>query len=77
MPSSSSIMLVMVYVGAVMVLFLFVVMMLDINIERLRQGFWSYLPLGAVVGLIMAAEMSIILGGRYFGLDVPAGSGGT
>ena len=65
-----AIMLVMVYVGAVMVLFLFVVMMLDINIERLRQGFWSYLPLGAVVGLIMVAEMSIILGGRYFGLDV-------
>src|SRR5690606_27619252 len=64
-----SIMLVMVYVGAVMVLFLFVVMMLDINIERLRQGFWSYLPLGAVVGIIMAAEMSLILGGRYFGLD--------
>jgi NADH-quinone oxidoreductase subunit J len=65
-----AIMLVMVYVGAVMVLFLFVVMMLDINIERLRQGFWSYLPLGAVVGIIMAAEMSIILGGHYFGLDV-------
>lgn len=64
-----SIMLVMVYVGAVMVLFLFVVMMLDINIERLRQGFWSYLPLGAVVGLIMAVEMGIILGGRYFGLE--------
>ena len=64
-----AIMLVMVYVGAVMVLFLFVVMMLDINIERLRQGFWSYLPLGAVVGLIMAAEMGIILGGRYFGLE--------
>jgi NADH-quinone oxidoreductase subunit J len=36
--------LVMVYVGAVMVLFLFVVMMLDINLERIRQGFWSYLP---------------------------------
>lgn len=65
-----AIMLVMVYVGAVMVLFLFVVMMLDINIERLRQGFWSYLPLGAVVGLIMAGEMSLILGGRYLGLEV-------
>lgn len=64
-----SIMLVMVYVGAVMVLFLFVVMMLDINIERLRQGFWSYLPLGTVVGAIMAAEMGLILGGRYFGLE--------
>jgi NADH-quinone oxidoreductase subunit J len=64
-----AIMLVMVYVGAVMVLFLFVVMMLDINIERLRQGFWSYLPLGAVVGLIMAGEMGLILSGRYFGLE--------
>jgi NADH-quinone oxidoreductase subunit J len=64
-----AIMLVMVYVGAVMVLFLFVVMMLDINIERLRQGFWSYLPLGAVVGLIMAGEMGLILGGRYLGLE--------
>jgi NADH-quinone oxidoreductase subunit J len=52
-----------------MVLFLFVVMMLDINIERLRQGFWSYLPLGAVVGLIMAGEMGLILGGRYLGLE--------
>src|SRR5882757_9223589 len=52
-----AVMLVMVYVGAVMVLFLFVVMMLDINIERLRVGFWSYLPLGAGVGLLMALEM--------------------
>src|SRR5574341_745370 len=41
--------LVLVYVGAVMVLFLFVVMMLDINLERLREGFWQYLPLGAFV----------------------------
>jgi NADH-quinone oxidoreductase subunit J len=61
--------LVLVYVGAVMVLFLFVVMMLDINLERLRQGFWSYLPLGAMVGLLMAVEMSVVLGGRYFGLE--------
>jgi len=61
--------LVMVYVGAVMVLFLFVVMMLDINLERIRQGFWSYLPIGAVVGLLMIAEMAIVLGGKYFGLE--------
>ncbi|MDD5298185.1 MAG: NADH-quinone oxidoreductase subunit J [Rhodocyclaceae bacterium] len=61
--------LVLVYVGAVMVLFLFVVMMLDINLERIRQGFWSYLPLGAMVGLLMAVEMSVVLGGRYFGLE--------
>ena len=61
--------LVMVYVGAVMVLFLFVVMMLDINITRLRQGFWTYLPLGAAIGLLMLAEMALVLGGRYFGLE--------
>jgi NADH-quinone oxidoreductase subunit J len=61
--------LIMVYVGAVMVLFLFVVMMLDINIERLRRGFWSYLPLGGVIGLLMVAEMAMVLSGRYFGLD--------
>ena len=42
-----AIVLIMVYVGAVMVLFMFVVMMLDIDIERLREGFWTYLPLGA------------------------------
>src|SRR5918992_4040382 len=50
--------LVLVYVGAVMVLFLFVVMMLDINIAELRAGFWSYLPLGAVVALLLVAEMA-------------------
>jgi NADH-quinone oxidoreductase subunit J len=60
--------LIMVYVGAVMVLFLFVVMMLDINIERVRQGFWKNLPLGALVGGLMAVEMSMVLSGRYFGL---------
>ena len=61
--------LVLVYVGAVMVLFLFVVMMLDINLDRLREGFWRYLPLGAVVALIMVAEMILVLSGEYFGLD--------
>jgi NADH-quinone oxidoreductase subunit J len=62
--------LVMVYVGAVMVLFLFVVMMLDINIERLRVGFWNYLPIGSVVGLLMLAEMVLVLGGSYFSSEV-------
>jgi len=52
----------------VMVLFLFVVMMLDINLERLREGFWQYLPLGAAVGVLMAAEMAAVLAGRWFGL---------
>lgn len=58
--------LILVYVGAVMVLFLFVVMMLDINFDRLRQGFWSYLPLGSLIGILMILEMSIVLGGQYF-----------
>ncbi|HET9471038.1 MAG TPA: NADH-quinone oxidoreductase subunit J [Usitatibacter sp.] len=53
--------LVLVYVGAVMVLFLFVVMMLDINIERLREGFWKSLPLALLVGVLMAAEMVALL----------------
>jgi len=53
--------LVLVYVGAVMVLFLFVVMMLDINLDRLREGFWSYLPLGSIIALLMVAEMSLVL----------------
>jgi NADH-quinone oxidoreductase subunit J len=60
--------LVLVYVGAVMVLFLFVVMMLDINIDRLREGFWSYLPLGALIGVLIAVEMGVILYGQYSGM---------
>jgi NADH-quinone oxidoreductase subunit J len=63
--------LVLVYVGAVMVLFLFVVMMLDINLERLREGFWQFLPLGATVGALMAAEMAAVLYGRWSGLVAP------
>jgi len=59
--------LVLVYVGAVMVLFLFVVMMLDINLERLREGFWKNLPMAVVVGGIMAFEMVAVLAQRYFG----------
>ena len=53
--------LVLVYVGAVMVLFLFVVMMLDINLARLREGFWSYLPAGLLVGALVIAEMVFVL----------------
>jgi NADH-quinone oxidoreductase subunit J len=64
-----AIVLVLVYVGAVMVLFLFVVMMLDINLDRLREGFWNYLPLGAAVGLLMAVEMVLVLGGKVFGVQ--------
>ena len=60
--------LVLVYVGAVMVLFLFVVMMLDINLDKLREGFWDYLPLAATVALLMVIEMAVVLGGKSFGL---------
>jgi NADH-quinone oxidoreductase subunit J len=64
--------LVLVYVGAVMVLFLFVVMMLDINIARLREGFWKYLPMGGVVALLLVVEMGMILTSRSVGFgDVP------
>lgn len=62
--------LVLVYVGAVMVLFLFVVMMLDINIDRLREGFWDYLPLAGLVATMLALEMAIVLGSRSFGLNI-------
>lgn len=58
--------LVLVYVGAVMVLFLFVVMMLDINIDKLREGFWEYLPMAGFVGILMVVEMVMVLGGKYF-----------
>ncbi len=61
-----SILLVLVYVGAVMVLFLFVVMMLDIDSAKLRGGFKTYLPLGIGVGVIMVAEMSFILASAYW-----------
>jgi len=60
--------LILVYVGAVMVLFLFVVMMLDINLTRLREGFWSYLPVGAVVAVLLILEMMVYLIQPYFGL---------
>ncbi|HEX9395248.1 MAG TPA: NADH-quinone oxidoreductase subunit J [Burkholderiales bacterium] len=64
--------LVVVYVGAVMVLFLFVVMMLDINIERVREGFWRNLPLALVVGVILVWEMITVVAYRYWGAGTPA-----
>jgi len=65
--------LVLVYVGAVMVLFLFVVMMLDINLDKLREGFWDYLPLAGIVSVLMVLEMVVVLGGKHFGLkQMPA-----
>jgi NADH-quinone oxidoreductase subunit J len=54
--------LVVVYVGAVAVLFLFVVMMLDINFVELRQGFMRYMPIGALIGIILAIELIFVLG---------------
>lgn len=56
-----AIVLVLVYVGAVMVLFLFVVMMLDINMARLREGFGEYLPIGGLIAVLMVIEMALIL----------------
>jgi NADH-quinone oxidoreductase subunit J len=61
--------LVLVYVGAVMVLFLFVVMMLDINLDKLREGFWNALPIALPIGGLMAVEMVMIVGVRNFGAD--------
>jgi len=64
--------LVLVYVGAVMVLFLFVVMMLDINISPLREGFVKYLPVGFTVALLIFVEMFMVLGVKNFGAEAVA-----
>jgi len=64
--------LVLVYVGAVMVLFLFVVMMLDVNLAQLRKGFWSYLPLGVTVALLLVGEMTMLILFHYAGGEVGA-----
>ena len=67
-----SITLVLVYVGAVMVLFLFVVMMLDINLDLLRQGFWQHFPLAATVGAVVALELAAVLMGGFRVSEAPA-----
>ena len=64
--------LILVYVGAVMVLFLFVIKMLNIDKSTLRARFAGYLPLGLIVAAIIIAEMTLVLGGNQFGLDVVA-----
>jgi NADH-quinone oxidoreductase subunit J len=64
--------LVVVYVGAVAVLFLFVVMMLDVDFAELRQGFLQYLPVGAVVGAVVALELFLVVGFWTIGVDAPA-----
>jgi NADH-quinone oxidoreductase subunit J len=61
--------LVLVYVGAVMVLFLFVVMMLDINLATLREGFARYFPLGIIIALLMVIAMGMVVGSDYFSSD--------
>lgn len=63
--------LVLVYVGAVMVLFLFVVMMLDINSDGFREGFYKHLPLAGLVGALIALQMALVLM-RGFQLEAPA-----
>ncbi|MBA3034725.1 MAG: NADH-quinone oxidoreductase subunit J [Gammaproteobacteria bacterium] len=68
-----AIVLIMVYVGAVMVLFMFVVMLLDIDIARLRHRFWSYLPLGTMVGLLIVVQMALVLSGNYFSAEALPG----
>jgi NADH-quinone oxidoreductase subunit J len=65
--------IVLIYVGAVMVLFLFVVMMLDINVDKMREGFWRYLPVGLIVALVMVGEMAMVLNGGYFHLEPAPG----
>ena len=67
-----SITLILVYVGAVMVLFLFVVMMLDINIEAMRKGFWSHFPLAASISAVLALELASVLLGGFRLTQAPA-----
>ncbi len=67
--------LVLVYVGAVMVLFLFVVMMLDINIDTLRVGFWKHFPLAGLIGAIITLEMAAVLMGGFRVTEPPAVAG--
>ncbi|MDO5086837.1 MAG: NADH-quinone oxidoreductase subunit J [Comamonadaceae bacterium] len=63
--------LVLVYLGAVMVLFLFVVMMLDINIDSLRQGFWKHFPLALGIGALISLEMAVVLIGGFRASEAP------
>lgn len=63
------ILLVVVYMGAVMVLFLFVVMMLDIRIDRVRDSFWKHFPVAATIGALIALEMAMVLMGGFGAID--------
>ena len=66
-----AIVLVLVYLGAVMVLFLFVVMMLDINTDTVRQGFWKHFPVAAAMGALIALEMAAVLMGGFRSVEEP------
>lgn len=66
-----AIVLVLVYLGAVMVLFLFVVMMLDINTDTVRQGFWKHFPVAAAMGALIALEMAAVLMGGFRSVEDP------
>ena len=68
--------LVLVYLGAVMVLFLFVVMMLDINVDAMRQGFWKHFPLAALLGVFVSAELIAVLVAGFPGLTLNAKAAG-
>ena len=67
--------LVVIYVGAVAVLFLFVVMMLDIDFVRLREGFQQYLPIGGLLGLVLLAELAVVVGGHFMAPAVEGAEG--
>ncbi|MEP3629929.1 MAG: NADH-quinone oxidoreductase subunit J [Hyphomicrobiales bacterium] len=67
--------LVIVYVGAVAVLFLFVVMMLDVDFVELKQGFLQYVPLGGLVAVVLAVELVVVLGGSLFDPNFAIGTG--
>jgi len=64
--------LVLVYVGAVMVLFLFVVMMLDVNVDAMRQNFWKHFPVAGLVGVLIALEMALVLMTGFGVREAPA-----
>ena len=66
-----AVVLILVYLGAVMVLFMFVVMMLDIKVDEIRQGFWKHFPLAAAMGALIALEMAAVLMGGFGGIDEP------
>ena len=70
-----AIVLVLVYLGAVMVLFLFVVMMLDLNVDSLRQGFWKHFPLAALIGVVIALEMAYVLMGGFREMPIAVQAG--